>query len=124
MARDASARLADPSEQSGTHHLVQVHVFGAGGSLERRPQGLGQPNRPNDGRAPLPLSWMTAAQQQRVVRELGHLPQRQQGGSSRLAGARKGVATHAAEAVEVDRPVESINRFRSALFHVWWPFER
>ena len=70
------------------------------------------------------LSGMTTTKQQRIVRELRHLPQRQEGRSSWLARARESVATHGAEAVEVDRPVEGINRFRSALFHVGWPCGR
>jgi hypothetical protein len=87
-------------------------------------QRLGQANRPDHGRPSLPLAGVAAPQQHGVGGELRHLPERQEGGSTRLARAGEGVAPHRSEPGEIDRAVERINRSRNALSHAWSPFVR
>jgi hypothetical protein len=73
---------------------------------------------------PAPFPWPSAPQQDRAGGELRHLPQGPKGGSASFAGTGECVAADRSESSEINRAVERVSRFRSALSHDWWPSGR
>jgi|GEM_PF-1728369 len=103
-----SPGAANPAEQRGAHRLVQVEMLGLRRALELRPERVGQAHRAHGRRPPGALRRATAAQQDGVRRELGHLPEREQRRPAQLARASEGIPSHRTEAREIDRAVEGI----------------
>src|SRR5262245_50195993 len=100
----------EPAEQRRPHRLVDIQVLRAGARVDFAPDVFRQAHRSNDRLADLAFSRIAAAKENRIRRELRHLPQREQRGPAALAGAGERVPPDRAEAREVDRAGERISR--------------